>query len=87
MTNCPTRLLGVKLSSDHCLYAAIKRYGLANVNEFKVTLGIVIAGYMSEQAGPSCYRLSAKDLLELLLNNFATDLNSISSGFSGDKTK
>ena len=53
---------------------------LTNVNEFKVILGIVIAG-------PSCYRLSAKDLLELLLNNFATDLNSISSGFSGDKTK
>ena len=57
MTNCPTRPLGVKLSYDHCLYAAIKRYGLANVNEFKVTLGIVFADNVSEQAVPSCYRL------------------------------
>ena len=63
--------------------------GLTNVNEFKVILGIVIADIVSKQAGPSCCtgRLNAKDLLKLLLNNFATDLNSISSGFSGDKTK
>ena len=67
--------------------------GLTNVNEFKVILGIVIADIVSKQAGPSCCigrlvgSLNAKDLLKLLLNNFATDLNSISSGFSGDKTK
>ena len=49
----------------------------------------MIADNVSKQAGPSCCtgRLNAKDLLKLLLNNFATDLNSISSGFSGDKTK
>ena len=53
----------------------------------------MIADNVSKQARPSYCTgrlvgsLNAKDLLKLLLNNFATDLNSISSGFSGDKTK